>query len=111
MTAYAPARNREGEQMGTWLLAALDAVLAAAMLGRCRAGLDAARAQVRTTAEVADVFGKARTRWEEGTAAMATALVPLLTRPPGWPGFGDDEVEAELLRRALSAPLLLEEDR
>lgn len=95
--------------MGTWLLAAADAVLTAALLGRCRAGIAAARTRIRTTAEVADVFGAARTRWDAGTAAMTVALAPLLTRPAGRPGFGDDEVEAALLARALSAPAALEE--
>jgi hypothetical protein len=95
--------------MGTWLLAALDITVAAALFGRCRAGIAAARTRVRTTAQVADVFGRARTRWDAGTAAMADALVPLLTRPPGRPGFGDAEIEAELLARALSAPDALEE--
>jgi hypothetical protein len=97
--------------MGTWLLAALDITVAAALLGRCRAGIDAARTRVRTTAQVADVFGRAWTRWDAGTTAMADALAPLLTRPPGRPGFGDAEIEAELLARALSAPDALEADR
>jgi hypothetical protein len=91
----------------TWVLAGLVLLLLLAAAGQCRREIRAVRERVRRTAEVADAFGRARARWDRGTAAMEAQLAPLFDRRPGT-GFGDSEVEAELLRRALGAPALVE---
>jgi hypothetical protein len=90
------------------ILLALVLALAWGAVHRCGAEIAAARDRARRTAEVAGVLGQARERWDRGTAAMEAALVPLFARPGGRAGFGDAEIESELLRRALDAPALVE---
>jgi hypothetical protein len=92
----------------TWLLAAAALPLGWGAVARCRRLIAADRARVRRTAEAADVFGRARTRWDRGTAALEEALAPLLEAPPAT-GFADAVIEQELLERALRAPDLVEE--
>jgi hypothetical protein len=92
----------------TWVLAVLVAVGLLCAVRRCGREIRAMQDRARRTAEVAGVLGRARERWDRGTAAMEAALVPLFARPGGRAGFGDAEIESELLRRALDAPALVE---
>jgi hypothetical protein len=95
--------------VGWLILTLLVLALAVGAVTGCRAEIATIRARNRLTADVAAVFGEARTRWDAGTAALSAAVTDMLNRPAAT-GFGDTEVTEELWRRALNAPALVEKE-
>jgi hypothetical protein len=89
------------------LLTALVLLLLVQAVHGCVAEIAAERERSRRRARVAEEFALAKARWDAGTRALEEALVPLQDQPAAT-GFGDSEIQAAVLRRALNAPDLVE---